>query len=1192
VFKELLLAALSRPYEVPSGKDETAMAELWQAFLGVERIGRDDHFFELGGHSLIATRVLARIQREYNVQLSLRDMFDAPTLKDFAALVTAAKQGAVAEASSVECLGLQEAPLSYSQEMLYLEDQIYPSMLCYNVAESYRITGELDLRAMEGALMELVRRQASLRTRFLRQGEEVMQYVEPPGSVVPFPVIDLTDCCDDNERYARARDLQMQLACEYFSLETGPLLRSMLIRCAERDYRLLLVVHHIATDGWGQGILRRDIGTLYRSFGGASPLPELTVQYTDYATWQRDRLNDARLGKSLAYWVRQLEGAHANVSFPADRPRPPIRSFRGAREAVELNSGLSRRLKQFCGRCGVTPFMLLLTVLKTLLYRITAQTDIVVGTAFSDRSVVETEQLVGNMTNTVVLRNDLAGRPPFFELLGRVANSTLDAHEYRDVPFQKLVQYVGVDRGLNQNPFFQVMFVLENTPNDLLDLGKDLNVEPEWFDIGTCMEDFGITLTEQGDLFVGHVEYNVDLYDPSSIRTFMDSYLVLLNEAITHPDRSIDELTLLPPIQYQRLMAWGTGVQDAWEDALVTARFEREVHRRGSETAVVTDGGSITYGQLNARANQLARHLTAMDVGPEVAVGVLLERNVDLYVAMLGIMKAGGVYVPLDPLYPLERLRHMASDACLHVLLTGEKTRDLAVEGLWEVFDMQEQCDVLAAHSVVDVPSRLSGENLAYIMYTSGSTGQPKGVCISHRALANQLHWVVQAFALNTSDRFLHKASICFDSSMEEILAPLICGAQLIAARPHGEYEVAYLAELIERQAVTCIDLAPSLLDALMDMSSPQAWRSIRLVISGGEVLKPELAARFAAKYPAILLNTYGPTEATIQAAWTNELGGNERLAIGRPVANTQLYVLDASMHPVPVGAHGQLYIGGAGIARGYLHRAAATAEKFVPNPFGRCGERLYRTGDQVRWRENGQLEFIGRVDHQVKLRGYRIELSEIEQAIEAHPHVGNAVVVLREDQPGLPQLAAYVVADTSISFPDLRDSLLNRLPRHMVPALWTRLAQLPLNVNGKIDRKRLPKPEGGVASSDVVAPRTKLEAEICGIFQDLMQWERVSIHDNFFDLGGHSLSATRVASRLSTMVGQSLPARLLFEAPTVAHLAEATERHLAIADRASMAPAAVTQSLGTEQLLASVEALSEDEIELLLEQLSQGPSP
>jgi amino acid adenylation domain-containing protein len=596
----------------------------------------------------------------------------------------------------------------------------------------------------------------------------------------------------------------------------------------------------------------------------------------------------------------------------------------------------------------------------------------------------------------------------------------------------------------------------------------------------------------------------------------------------------------------------------------------------------------LTYAELNGRANQLARHLETMGVGPEVAVGVLLERTVDLYVALLGIMKAGGIYVPLDPTYPSDRLAHMAIDAAVGVVLTGQGEAHLVSGGPWKTIDIRAFHDAFSLYAEDNLPTRLLPENLAYIMYTSGSTGKPKGVGISHSALTNQMQWCANAFGINATDRFLHKASIGFDSSIEEILCPLTCGARIVASRPRGEYDLEYLAALIEREAVTCVDLAPSLLAALMDVTPTQGWLSVRLVISGGEALKPDLADAFKARCPAVLANTYGPTETTVQCAWTTDLGAEKRVAIGRPVANTQLYVLDAYMQPVPMGAHGELYVGGTGVARGYLNRAGATADAFLPDPFSTKGERLYRTGDQVLWRSDGQLEFLGRMDHQVKLRGYRIELAEVEQSIEAIAGIKHAVAAIRDDGRGEPALAAYVVAEERLDTNELRDALRSRLPRHMVPTYWMQLSQLPLNANGKIDRRQLPELDANMASADYTSPRNSLESVICAVFQDLLQSERIGVHDNFFDLGGHSLSATRAMTRLSTTLNASLPVRLLFEAPTPAQLARATGLPMSRAD--DIDPESSDEehpSAETERMLASLETLSEDEVELLLAQLS-----
>ncbi|OOG41448.1 non-ribosomal peptide synthetase [Rhodanobacter sp. C05] len=1173
----------------PRSETERTLASIWSGLLTVAEIGREDDFFLRGGHSLTAMCVLVRVQSECAVELALKDVFSAPVLKDLAAKIDSLAMEDPAASLPLDRLGATRAPLSYSQEMLYLENQLAQDALCYNVTESFHIVGELNVRALEWALTEVVRRHEVLRTRFVREDEEVVQRIDPPPATLSIPVFDLTGSTEADERREHARQWQIDSAKIPFALDKGPLLRATLLQCGPLNHWLVLTVHHIVTDGWSQSVLRRDISALYTRFDTASRLPELAVQYADYAVWQRRWLDQNRLQQSLEYWAHKLQGTVSPVSFPQDGAPAIVRSFHGCREPLTLPAALTAKLKERCAEFGVTPFNWLLTAFKVLLLRMTGVEDIVIGTAFSVRRKLETEALVGDLTNSVALRTELRGDLSFREALQRVAATTLDAHEHSDAPFQKVVERAATRREAYGNPFFRVMFVLENEPNDVLALGENLTVVREPIDIGVAVEDFCLTLCEENAGFVGFAEYRTDLYGRTTICRLLDTYVRILQESLLHTSCAIDALDLLGTADRAALLAWGQGARRTGQVELVVSRFSACARSAPDAIAVITDAGSFGYGELDGRSSQLAHYLRERGMVTEMRVGVLAERGVELCVALLALMKLGAVYVPLDPAYPIDRLRWIAADADMAAVLLHVPTRHLDLGDGRQRIDLDMLDEQLARFPTTEPVAQIDPYNLAYLVYTSGSSGKPKGVGITHAALANQIEWFRETFALTPADRFLQKTSISFDPSIEEIFGSLTAGASLIVARAQGEHDVDYLNALIEREGVTCIDLTPSLLDALMRSARPAAWQTVRAVWSGGEVLHPELVDAFHARHSALLYNTYGPTEATIQTTWTLATGHRGPLPIGRPIANTHCYVLDSQLALVPPGVRGELHIGGAALARGYYANPALTAEKFIPDPYGEPGSLMYRTGDQVRWRQDGQLEFFGRLDGQIKLRGFRIELGEIESALHRHPAVKQAAVAVCEVQTGIPALAAYVAVHEQYDLAGLREWLGERLPRYMVPVYWTTLDVLPVNANGKLDRAALPAPgEASIDSRDYVAPRNTIEAQICTSLAELLQWERIGVHDNFFDLGIHSLTAVRVVSRLEALFSIELPVRLIFEASTPAQLAAMVEERAGAGQTMRTEAAADDGKAHADRLLASLDTLSDEEVELLLEQLEQ----
>lgn len=1179
------------PWQAPQGPLEEALAKLWAELLQPPpaRVGRDDSFFALGGNSIGATRMLVRVEREHGVELALRTLFDEPTLAAFARAVGAGLACPRTTAARLQARGLSEAPLSRQQEMLVLEDELHPATSCYNIVQSFRLRGKLDEAVLARSLDALVARHDALRTRFVRRADGLVQQVVPAALVsVPLVRLDMTGLAEPAQRESRLREAMVAVLRAHFPLAAAPLARAVLARCADNEHVLGLAIHHVATDGWSQSVLLRELGALVQAGGDASVLGPAPLSCTDYGAWQHTWLDDARLHAGLAWWSARLEGAPPETVFPADRSRPLNRAFRGAREPVRIEAALARDVRALGARCGATVFMTLLAGFKLLLHRYTGQDDLVIGTAFADRREIETEAMVGDFVNTVVLRTDLSGRPRIEELLRRVAATTVEAHAWRHVPFQSLVRQLHSGRALDRNPLCQTMFVMQDAPAGALDLGPALDVREEPLDIGTSLIDLAFSMEEAGDAFEGHVEYDTDLYDRATICGLIAAWRTLLAGMARAPAGFVDEVPMVDSAEAARLATFARGpVPEAVAEDVV-ARFERQVRASPRALAVVAEDHTLSYAELLAQARALAARLRGAGVGAESRVGVMLERSPALVVAQLAVLMAGGATVPLDPRHPAERLAALAGDASLDGLLLDSRTRAAAPRGAHWTLDLDLEA---AAPPTGDlIHAAVDPAQLACVFYTSGTTGRPNGVGVPRGALARQLDWVVGAFGLVPADRFLHKASIGFDASIAEILAPLLAGAAVVLARPHGEYDPGYLAELIAREHVSCIDLPPSLLQALVDVLEPQAWSQVRLIASGGEALRPELARLVHARLPECrLLNTYGPTETTVQSAWTEVSAGLEGGPLGRPITGTRLHVLDAQGVELPVGATGELYIGGEGVTRGYLGRPALTATRFLPNPFGAPGERLYRTGDRVRWGADGRLHFLGRVDRQVKLRGFRIEPAEIEQAILREARIGQALVLVREDDAGRPELVAYLVpaaglAPASLPSPaECRDALRGRLPAYMLPVRWMTLAALPLTRNGKIDRARLPRPDGSTLATRVhEAPRDDVEATICTLFAELLQCARVGRDDDFFELGGHSLLATRAAARLGEHFGIALRARSLFAASTPATLAESV-RMLQSRQGIAMPAAADAED---QVMLRGIETMSEDEVALLLDLL------
>ncbi len=1047
------------------------------------------------------------------------------------------------------------AALSFAQQRLWFIDQLTPGTALYNIPAVVRMTGVLDVSALERSIAEVVRRHEILRTSFGASDAQPSQVIADEVDTT-IPLTDLRALPDADAREQEARRLAAHETLRPFELTRVPLWRTALIRVADEDHIMVLTMHHIISDGWSIGVLIKEVATLYGAFttGQPSPLPPLPIQYADYAYWQREQLQGETLERQIDYWKQRLGAAPSTLELPMVGTRPSVQSYGGATFSLAIAEETCERLKTLGRAEGATLFMVLLAAFQTLLRRYTGQEDISVGTPVAGRTRAEVEELIGFFINTLVMRADLSGDPSFRALLGRVRETVLEAHAHQDVPFEKLVEEIQPRRDLSHTPLFQVMFILQNTPRAELVL-PGLQLSMMKTESVTSKFDLTLMMSEAGRGLSASFEYNTDLYDARAVARLAGHFRRLLEAAAADPELSVSALPLLTDDERRQLLYdWNDTGRDYPRELCVHRLFEEQATRRPQSVAVEFGGERLTYGELNARAEQLAERLRGLGCASESLVGICLERSPEMVVALLGVLKVGVAYLPLDPAYPQERLAFMLEDSAAAVLVNSAKTRDIvkfvgatvSLDEAWpssnEAWSSPEKSDDR------NTASPATPDSLAYVIYTSGSTGRPKGVMIPHRAVVNFLHSMRREPGLNADDVLVAVTSLSFDIAALEIFLPLMVGACVVMAAREEAAEGTTLCALLEGSNATAMQATPATWRMLLE--SGWTGQAGLKVLCGGEALGRELADELLRADVAGVWNLYGPTETTI---WSSvgqvervADGGERRVSIGRPIDNTQIYVLDEALQPVPVGVNGELYIAGEGLARGYLGRPGLTAEKFVPDPYGRArGGRMYRTGDLARYLEDGRLEVTGRTDYQVKVRGYRIELGEVEAALSSQEGVRQSVVVVREDAPGDKRLVAYVVADGEQSVGELRHGLKGRLPDYMIPAAFVRLDALPLTPNGKVDRKQLPA-QAGLATdtrAPFIAPSTSTEEVLAGIFSEVLGVAQVGTGDDFFDLGGHSLLATKVVSRIRKVFRVEILLRALFEFPTVAALSGAVQR-------------------------------------------------
>jgi amino acid adenylation domain-containing protein len=1023
-------------------------------------------------------------------------------------------------------------PLSFAQQRLWFLHQMDPSNAAYNMPLAFRLSGQLKEAALQWSLDEIVRRHEILRTTFDVLDQAPMQLVASTGDL-KLAVTDFSSL-PPSVSEAEAEMLASAETQRPFDLVNGPLIRARLLRLGAIEHVLLVTMHHIISDGWSQTILLNELSALYEAAvaGRTSPLPELSIQYADFAEWQREWLSGELLDQQLKYWRKHLQGAPPSLELPTDRPRPTQQSFNGARHSFALSRDLSARLVEL-SRCeDATPFMTLLAAFYVLLYRYTGETDIVVGTPVANRNRRELESLIGFFVNTLALRVDLSGNPTFRELLAQVREVSLGAFAHQDLPFEMLVEDLSPIRDPSRNPLFQVMFAFQNTP-EAASLQSDLGITP--VDVKTVRAQFDLILdvTEVDGQFHVSLVYNTDLFDASTIQLTCEHFKVLLAGVVHGAGRPISTLPVLTAPELRRLLVeWNDTGQELGAEVCLHRLFEQQVERTPEAIALVFEERRMTYKALNQRANKLAHYLSASGVGPESFVGLLLERSPEMIVALLAILKAGGAYVPLEPASPAARLSYMLDDARISVLVTDQHSASglPSLPGI-QVVCIDEQEYKISKHSDRNPSSCTSGDNAAYVIYTSGSTGAPKGVVLAHRGVCNQIAAMAQAFGICPESCVLQFASIGFDASVFEIGTALTTGARLCLVSREIVLSGARLVEHAQKQNVTVALLPPSLLAVL----SPEEWPELKTVISAGEPCPADLAARWSCGRR--FFNAYGPTETSIVViVYEHDRLRTGDPPIGRPLNNVRIYLLDQHLNPVPVGAIGELHVGGVGVGRGYLGRPDLTAEKFIPDPFStRSGARLYKTGDRACYLPDGNIRFLGRRDEQLKVRGFRIEPGEIEAALKEHAAVADAAVIADEDQ----RLVAYVTARTTVMDEELRVFVRQRLPEYMVPSFFISLAELPLTPNGKVDRIAL---RARIRTQlervdERVGPRDFLESELARIWEELLHVEP-DMRDNFFELGGHSLLVVSLLARVERVTGKRLHVADIFKAPTIESLA------------------------------------------------------
>jgi amino acid adenylation domain-containing protein len=1163
-------------YVAPRDELERSLTRIWEEVLDTLPVGVHDHFLELGGHSLKALSLVARLGKLLGRDVPLRWIFEHGTVAALAERIKSAGLAGEAEEPAQLAGRRRPLPLSFGQQRLWLLQETLPDPATYNVPAVFRLRGPVDAGRLRACLRAVRARHEVLRTALVGRGEGLAQQVLTIGqAALAWRDLDLRKVSPPRQDAALARALKAE-ARRPFKLSQAPLWRVLWIVLAGDVRVLAFTFHHCLIDEWSLRLLFSELEALYAAGGDAAAaagLPGLPVQYADYAVWERRRLTGEFLRRHEAYWREQLQDLLAAGCLPAGAQRPAQRTGRGATFRFRLSGEVPRSLRALAKAEGTSLFATLLAAFQVWLHRCSGQEDVVVGTPVAHRPRLEFQSLVGFCLNTVPVRTRLEGTPGFRQVLARVRETVLDALEHAALPFERIVELAPRGPGRSQTPLHEVMFVMLEEGRWNWRLGS-VRPEPLAVDTGTSKQDLMLSLQVEGDEWDCEIEYATDLFDAAAVERMAAQWRELLRSIVAQPDAPIGHLNLLPDEERQRVLReWAQTARVYPRDSGVQALFEEQARRRPGAEAVVAGGERLGYAELNRRANRLARRLRELGVEPGTAVALHLERSFEFVVAALAVLKAGGAYVPLAPEYPRARLRYLLADSGARVVLGRGPPPAGLIEANSAWLDLGAEAARIQALADEDLGWQGTGAAVAYVMYTSGSTGRPKGVAVPHRAVVRLVRG--QDYAeFGPGQRFLLLAPVAFDASTFELWGPLSNGGTCVVY-PGGPLDLARLEEVIRAERITCLWLTAGLFNQVVDQR-PGVLGAVKHVLTGGETLSPAHVARARARWPGLkLTNGYGPTEGTTFTCTHRIERVDGPVPIGRPLANTRCYVLDEAGAPVPVGVAGELYIGGDGLAVGYVNDAALTAAKFVPDRFsGEAGGRLYRSGDRVRWRADGVLEFLGRLDGQVKLRGYRIELGEVEFHVQQHPAVAACAAAVVDGGPAGKQLVAYVVpaadaaegrsSSSGVTLEThVRAWLKERLPAHLIPSRVVVLPALPLGPNGKVDRRQLPAPplEPEPAEGASASPTTPLERQLAAIWEELLQRRGLGVADDFFELGGHSLLAIQVLSRVQRETGVNFPLRRFFEAPTIRALAQgiqaATREH-----GTSLAPAApVTES-------------------------------
>ncbi|MEH2349562.1 MAG: amino acid adenylation domain-containing protein [Nostoc sp.] len=1136
---------------------EAYLIELLAAVLSIapEDINIEEPLSTLGLDSLKVFELKNRIEVDLEVEVSVVDFFEGMSpIKLVTKILAQLTTDALPSISFIqEEKNTSIQPLSFAQQGLWFINQLNPDAPTYNIPIVISFKGCINLTALQDSLNEIIRRHEVLRTSFVVVDGESVQVI---NQTVPLTlVVEDLGCFSDSEslldtlrdRTQAAQRLAIELAQQPFDLSAQSLLRAKILKINDKNYQLLVTLHHIIADGWSISILIKELAALYEAFskGKVSPLAELPIQYRDFVNWQRKSLEHSesatrtlrdRIQPKLTYWKQKLSGELTVLNLPTDRARSPVQTFKGAQTKLVLHQTLTKELKNFSRQQGVTLFMTLLAAFKTLLHRYTGQTDILVGSPIANRNRAETQSLIGFFVNVLVLRTDLSGDLSFQELLQRVKSTALEAYVHQDLPFEKLVEELQPNRDLSYNPLFQVMFVLQNVPISNPTL-SDVTITCEEGYNGTSKFDLTLYMEDSEQGLVATCEYNTDLFNADTITRMLGHFQSLLESIVSDCQQPVANLQLLtaPEVQ-QLLIEWNDTKTDYSQDECIHQLFEAQVEKTPNAIALIFENQQLTYQELNNRVNQLAHYLQELGVKPEVIVGVCIKRSPEMLIALLAILKAGGAYVPLDPAYPQERLAFMLEDSQAKVLLTQSHLMELFDNPNVNVVCIDRDSEVISQQSRENLFSEIKPHHLAYVIYTSGSTGVPKGVAIAHQSCVALLTWARQVFTDEDLTGVLASTSICFDLSVFELFVPLSWGGKVILVE-----NALHLPSIAAK--VSLVNTVPSIIAELLQIDGLPT--SVRTVNLAGEPLQNRLVQQiYQNHHIQKVLNLYGPSEDTTYSTFTQINKGDNSVTIGRPIANTQIYLLDTKLQPVPIGVPGEIYIGGAGLARGYLNRPELTKERFIPNQFSNdIDSKLYKTGDLARYLADGNLEYLGRIDRQVKIRGFRIELGEIENALLQHPAVQTIVVLAREEKLDEQQLVAYIVPslDKIPKINELRTYLKELLPEYMVPGVFIFLDTLPILPNGKIDRRALPVPEAlrPTLTTAYEVPQSEMEQQIAKLWQEVLHVDKVGIHDNFFDLGGHSLLMLQINHKLRAILQRDISVVTMFQNPTIYSLAQ-----------------------------------------------------